>query len=287
VFLPGVALPPELELSADPFSAAEGVDLVVSVVPTQFVRGVAQRFEDALDGNLPLVTATKGFEIETLRRPSQILSEVLGERTICALTGPSHAEEVARGLPASVVAASEDEGVAALVQASFGGETFRVYTSSDSAGAEIAGAIKNVIAVAAGIGDGLDLGDNAKAALVTRGVVEMARYGTMHGGRSETFFGLAGIGDLIATCCSKFSRNRAVGEAIGRGRTLQEILAESTSVAEGVWTTQALFGPESEVSVDMPIAEQVYEVLYEGKDPRAAVSALMQRAPVEEMRGLA
>ena len=286
-FLPGIEFPDVLEVSADPFGAAEGIDLAVIVVPTQFLRGVAMRFEDALPGSLPLVTASKGLEIETFRTPSQILREVLGERPICVLSGPSHAEEVARGLPASVVAACEDLEFARRVQLAFNCESFRVYTQGDAFGAELAAALKNVIAIAAGISDGLELGDNAKSALLTRGIVEVARFGKVHGAKASTFFGLAGIGDLITTCTSKHSRNRAVGEQIGRGRSLEEILGEMDMVAEGVWTTKALFGPQSELGeVPMPIAEQVHAVLFEGKDPREAVLDLMRREPIGEMDGL-
>jgi len=286
-FLPGVELPDNLEFHADPFAAADGADLVVSVVPTQFVRRVVYKFEDAIPGSLPLVTASKGLEIDTFRSPSQIIKRVLGERPVCVLTGPSHAEEVARGLPASVVVGCEDRAWARKVQAAFNSDSFRVYTHDDAIGAELAGALKNVIAVAAGICDGLELGDNAKSALLTRGVVEMARFGKEHGGQAATFFGLAGIGDLITTCCSMHSRNRAVGEAIGRGKTLQEVLDGMESVAEGVWTTKALFGPEVEHGdVTMPIAEQVHAILFENKNPRDAVLELMRREPTEEMDGL-
>ena len=286
-FLPGVPLPESLAISADPYSAAEDVTLVISAVPTQFLRSVAGRFEDALPGEVPLVSATKGLEVETLLSPSQILRDVLGEREICILTGPSHAEEVARGLPATVVASSSDKELALAVQTALNGETLRVYTHSDPVGAELAGALKNVIALAAGISDGLGLGDNAKAALLTRGMMEMARYGVSRGGRLETFFGLAGIGDLVTTCCSKHSRNRSVGEAIGRGETLQAVLSRMNMVAEGVWTTKALFGPEATTEgVSMPIAEQVHAVLFENKSPRDAVLDLMRREPSEEMKGL-
>lgn len=286
-FLPGVAFPDNLVTTADTFSAAEGADLVVSVVPTQYVSQVALRFEDALKGDMPVVTASKGLEIDTFRSPSQILRRILGERSICVLTGPSHAEEVAHDLPASVVAGCEDLEFAAKVQGAFNSDAFRVYTSPDGYGAELAGALKNVIALAAGICDGLELGDNAKSALLTRGIVEMARFGKARGADVRTFFGLAGFGDLVTTCCSKHSRNRAVGEAIGRGKSLQEVLDEMKMVAEGVWTTRALFGPEAAHDpVSMPIAEQVNAVLFEGKDPRTAVDDLMGREPTGEMVGL-
>lgn len=286
-FLPGVELPASVRCSADPHSAAEGVDLVVSVVPTQFLRGVAERFEDALNGTIPIVTATKGIEIETFSTPSRILHDVLGARSLCVLTGPSHAEEVVMGLPASVVAASTDPDLAREVQQVFSCDSFRVYTHGDPLGAELGAALKNVIALAAGISDGLGLGDNAKAALLTRGMLEMARFGRTRGAQSETFFGLAGMGDLITTCCSKHSRNRAVGEAIGRGESLEEVLGRMEMVAEGVWTTKALFGPEAELGeVPLPIAEQVHAVLFEKKDPRTAVLDLMRREPTGELDAL-
>jgi glycerol-3-phosphate dehydrogenase (NAD(P)+) len=186
-----------------------------------------------------------------------------------------------------VVAASTDAEVARFAQAAFNGESFRVYTSTDMLGVELGGALKNVIAIAAGISDGLGLGDNAKAALITRGMVEMARAGVARGARMETFFGLAGIGDLVTTCCSRHSRNRAVGEAIGRGESLESLLARMKMVAEGVWTTKALFGPESDLAgVSMPIAAEVHAVLFERKDPRTAVADLMRREPAPEMKGL-
>jgi len=286
-YLPGVRLPAGIEVTADPFAAAAGVELAISVVPTQFLRSVATTFEDALAGDVPLASATKGIEIETFRTPSEILLEVLGRRPMVVLSGPSHAEEVARGLPASIVAASDDRTLAARVQETLSCDSFRVYTHDDPKGAELGGALKNVIALAAGISDGLELGDNAKAALVTRGIVEMARFGKAHGARPGTFFGLAGIGDLATTCYSHHSRNRNVGEAIGRGKRLEEILQEMKMVAEGVWTTRALFGPESEArGIPMPIAEQVHAVLFEGKDPRQGVTELMRRQPTGEMEGL-
>ena len=287
-FLPGVDLDQQhLSFSADPFTSAEGAQLVVSVVPTQFVRDVASRFEDALK-SLPIVSASKGLEMETFRTPTQIYTQVLGERPVAVLTGPSHAEEVARGLPASVVCASADEALAVSVQRAMNSDYLRVYTGDDLVGAELGGALKNVIALAAGISDGLQLGDNAKAALVTRGMVEMARFGVSRGAKAETFFGLAGIGDLVTTCCSQHSRNRHVGEEIGRGRKLPEILAGMTAVAEGVWTTKALFGPDVEFEdISLPIAEQVHAVLFDGKDPREGVLDLMRREPTSEMNGLA
>ena len=287
-YLPGIELPPGLCLSADPSTAVKDAQVLVSCVPTQFLRAVMERFEEWLPSSVPVVSATKGLEIETLKRPTEVLEEVLGLRGMCVLTGPSHAEEVARGLPATVVAASSDPALARATQSLFNSEGLRVYTSTDPIGAELGGALKNVIAIAAGISDGLGLGDNAKAALLTRGMAEMARYGESRGARRDTFFGLAGIGDLATTCYSKYSRNRALGEKIGQGKQLQEILSTMTMVAEGVWTTKALFGPEAELgNVDMPIASEVHAVLFEGKDPRSAVLDLMRREPTAETKGRA
>ena len=263
-FLPGVALPESLAISADPWGAAEAASFVVSVVPTQFLRSVAERFQEVLPADVPLVTATKGLEIETFRTPGEILLEVLGERPLCVLTGPSHAEEVAAGKPASLVAASSNRDFARDVQRAFTSESFRVYVGGDSVGAE-----------------------NAKAALLTRGMVEMARFGVARGAQADTFFGLAGFGDLVTTCCSPHSRNRAVGERIGRGQTLREILEEMDMVAEGVWTTKALFGPNVDTGdFSLPIAEQVHAILFEDKPARAAVLDLMRREVAGEMDGV-
>jgi len=286
-FLAGHHLPSGITITADPHRAAAGADLVFSVVPTQYLRAVAQRFEDAISGSVPIVSATKGLEIETFKTPSQIWLEVLGERPICVLTGPSHAEEVVALKPAAVLAASTNLALAQRVQVALSSASFRVYTHDDPYGAELAGALKNVIAIAAGICDGLDLGDNAKAALVTRGMVEIARFGRERGASPKTFFGLAGIGDLVTTCFSRHSRNRSVGEAIGRGEKLESILTGMQMVAEGVWTAKALFGPEADLGeTQMPIAEQVHAVLFDGKDPREAVTDLMNRAPTAEMDSL-
>jgi glycerol-3-phosphate dehydrogenase (NAD(P)+) len=203
------------------------------------------------------------------------------------LTGPTHAEEVARKQPASVLAASRDPALAERVQELFSCDYFRVYSSDDPLGAELGGALKNVIAIAAGICDGLGLGDNAKSALLTRGMFEMARFGVSMGARPYTFFGLAGFGDLVTTCCSPHSRNRAVGERIGAGEKLDDILGETKMVSEGVWTTKALFESEAKPrELLLPIAEQVHAILFEGKDPRQGVSDLMSRAPVSETEGL-
>ena len=281
-FLPGVPIPAGLTVTGDAAEALEGAALAVSAVPTQFVRPTWRAVARALPPRVPIVSVSKGLELRTLRRPSEVLAEVAGRRPLAVLSGPSHAEEVARGMPAAVVAASRSPRLAREVQALFSTERFRVYRSADVAGVEIAGAAKNVVAVAAGICDGLGLGDNAKAALVTRGAVEIARLGAALGARASTFHGLAGVGDLIVTCASRHGRNRAVGERLGRGESLDSVLAGMEMVAEGVPTTRALVRLARRAGVEMPIAAEVERVLFRGKDPRRALTDLMLRAPKSE-----
>jgi glycerol-3-phosphate dehydrogenase (NAD(P)+) len=225
----------------------------------------------------------KGVEQKTLKRPSEIINELLGARRICVLSGPSHAEEVARRLPACVVAASHNQRLAQEVQQVFMNDRLRVYTHNDVPGVELGGALKNIIAIAAGICEGLKLGDNARAALMSRGMIEMGRLGVALGARKSTFFGLAGIGDLITTCVSRYGRNREVGLRIARGETLTEILKRMEQVAEGVWTTRAVVQLARRYQLDMPITQEVYKVLYKGKPPLEAMQALMQRAPKSEL----
>lgn len=283
-FLPGVPLPADLRITASVREALEGVQMVLEAVPSRYLRRTLGRLRAAWPGGLPMVSCTKGVEIRTLKRPTEVITEVLGVKRVAALSGPSHAEEVARGLPASVVAASRHRAVAEAVQQLLSGPTFRVYTSTDVVGVELGGAVKNIIALAAGICDGLGLGDNAKAALMTRGMVEIARLGVALGAQHKTFSGLSGIGDLITTCISPYSRNRAVGEAIGRGRSLDEVTQEMEMVAEGVDTVRAVRRLARRLQVEMPITEQVYEVLFRGKDPLRAVTDLMLRRPKPEHR---
>ena len=230
-----------------------------------------------------LVSLTKGIETETLLRPSEILGEVLGGSKIAVLSGPSISFEVARNLPTTVVAASRDASFANEVQNIFTTENFRVYTTDDLAGVELGGALKNIIAIAAGIADGLGLGVNTKAALLTRGLVEIIRLGVKAGARKETFFGLSGLGDLTTTCMSKHSRNRKVGEEIGGGKKLKDILTESEMVPEGVTTTRSAYELSKKFAIEMPITEKIYEVLYKNKEPKAAVAELMKRSLKAEL----
>lgn len=276
-YLPGVALPPELLLTSDAAEASRGASMLVSAVPTQFLRPTMARLAASIPAGVPVVSVSKGVENRTLERPTQILLETLGPRSVGVLSGPSHAEEVARGLPASVVAASPDAAFAARVQRVFSGGTFRVYAADDVAGVELAAAMKNVIAIAAGACDGLGLGDNAKAALITRGNAEIARLGRALGAKAETFSGLAGIGDLITTCVSRHGRNRAVGERLGHGERIEDILKSMVQVAEGVRTAESIVDLAARHGVEMPICEQVHAMLFRGQRPRDALAALMTR----------
>jgi glycerol-3-phosphate dehydrogenase (NAD(P)+) len=281
-YLPGVEVPAAILVTGDAAEAFAGAGLVVSAVPAQFVRATWTPLAPLLPRRVPVCSVTKGIEIATLERPTQILAEVLGPRPLAVLSGPSHAEEVSAGLPCAVVAASRSPALALAVQHLFSTDRFRVYRLRDVVGVEFAGAAKNVVAIAAGICDGLGLGDNSKAALITRGAVEMARLGRAVGARRATFQGLAGIGDLIVTCVSRHGRNRAVGERIGQGERLDDILAGMKMVAEGVGTTKALVGLTRRLGVEMPIAAEVSRVLFDGKDPRRAVTDLMLREPKRE-----
>ena len=282
-FLPGVPIPAEIEITADAAAALLGAELAVSAIPTQFVRGTVGRLAGSIPAGCLVVSASKGLERGTLLRASQVLAEVAPGRRVCVLSGPSHAEEVARGLPASVVAAAADAADAERVQALLMGPALRIYTSTDVAGVELGAALKNVIALAAGCADGLGLGDNAKAALITRGLVELTRLGVELGAEAATFTGLSGLGDLVVTCTSLHSRNRRVGERLGRGEKLSDILAGMQQVAEGVATAEAILQLAAKHGVELPIAGSVARVIA-GADPKAEVRALMTRAPKAEDR---
>jgi glycerol-3-phosphate dehydrogenase (NAD(P)+) len=280
--LPGVPIPPSVLLTADVAEAVAGADLIVFAVPTVHLRATATRVAPALPRGCPQLSLAKGLEVETFCRPTDILRQVSGAERVAVLSGPSHAEEVSRGLPTSVVVASADLELARWIQRGFSTDRFRVYTNLDVVGVELAGALKNVIGIAAGISDGLGFGDNAKAALMTRGVVEMARFGVALGAEPQTFNGLAGIGDLITTCVSRHGRNRHVGESLARGEKLPQILARLTMVAEGVYTARSVHERARKMGIAMPLTDEVYRVLYEDKDPLAAVNDLMLREPTSE-----
>lgn len=280
--LPGIAIPPQIQITHNVEDALRGAEFLVVAIPSKFLRESLEGLSPHLTGNRPVISVVKGLEIDTLLRPSQIIAETIGSRAVIALSGPSHAEEIARRLPASVVAASGDVKLAKRVQELFSTDRFRVYTNQDLIGAELAGALKNVIGIAAGICDGLGYGDNAKSALLTRGIVEITRFGVALGAEPETFQGLAGIGDLITTCVSKFGRNRLVGERLGKGESLQQILSTMEAVAEGVSTTNAVYHLAEQKGIDMPITSEVYAVLFEGKSPKEATNTLMSRPTREE-----
>jgi glycerol-3-phosphate dehydrogenase (NAD(P)+) len=282
--LPGVRVPNAVKLTANDSECLDGATMIVSAVPTQYMRGVWERLARYLPkGEVATVSVAKGIENGTLLRPTQIIGDVVkggvvNEKVkLAALSGPNIAGELARYLPGTAVAASEDEDVARRVQAAFSTQWFRVYTNSDVVGVELAGAMKNVIAIAAGILDGLAAGNNAKAALVTRGLVEITRLGVAMEAKESTFAGLAGLGDLMTTCVSPEGRNRRVGEMIGKGKKLKEILASMASVAEGVPTTKSVMELAKRYRVEMPITEAVGQVLFEEKDPIRAISDLMMR----------
>jgi glycerol-3-phosphate dehydrogenase (NAD(P)+) len=280
--LPGIPIPPQVQITADIEQALEGAELLVAAIPSQYLRTSLEQLAKHLTRNRPVISVVKGMENETFLRPSQIIEETIGSRAVAALSGPSHAEEIARRLPASVVAASGDISLARQVQEMFSTDRFRVYTNADLIGVELAGALKNIIGIAAGICDGLGYGDNAKAALMTRGIVEISRFGVALGAEPETFSGLAGVGDVITTCISPYGRNRQVGERLGRGETLEQILKTMDAVAEGVSTTRAVHHLAEQKGIDMPITAEVYAVLFENKPAVEATDSLMSRPPREE-----
>ncbi|MBI3333659.1 MAG: NAD(P)-dependent glycerol-3-phosphate dehydrogenase [Candidatus Omnitrophica bacterium] len=281
-FLPGVAIPDGVALTSELAEALAGPEAVVVAVPSQYLRQVLQRAAADSWGRAQVISVVKGIEPDTLLRMSQLIRALVPAKRLAVLSGPSISYEVARGIPTTVVAASEDPALAREVQALFSTERFRVYTSTDVVGVELGGALKNVIAIACGAADGLGFGTNTKAALMTRGLVEMARLGAAMGAKGETFSGLSGLGDLITTCFSPHSRNRRVGEEVGKGRPMAEVTQGMAQVAEGVTTARSAQALARKHRVDMPIAAAVVQVLYEGKSPKEAVRELMLRDPKPE-----
>jgi glycerol-3-phosphate dehydrogenase (NAD(P)+) len=274
--LPGVTIPESVTITGDPGEAVESADAWVIAIPTAFLRDAVSQFRGMAGAGVRAVSLTKGIESTTFARPSEIVSDTLGGRQVAVLSGPSHAEEVARGMPTSVVVAASDAELAGWAQREFGTDRFRVYTNGDPVGVELAGALKNVIGIAAGVCDGLGLGDNSKAALLTRGLVEMTRFGVAHGAEPATFAGLAGMGDLITTCFSRHGRNRMVGERLACGGDPTAVLA-GPQVAEGVNTSRSVNERCRQMRVDVPIMAAVYAIVHEGKPPAAAVQELMTR----------
>ncbi|WP_027175686.1 NAD(P)H-dependent glycerol-3-phosphate dehydrogenase [Desulfovibrio aminophilus] len=283
-FLPGVKLCPELTAHGDPAAALQGAEAVLVVIPSQFLR----RSLESLRGHLPerpvIVCASKGIEMDTLEPMSVVVKEALAGLSprYAVLSGPSFAFEVARGMPTSVTLGCADRELGRELREAFSTPSFRVYTSTDYRGVELGGAVKNVMAIAAGIADGLGFGHDARAALITRGLAEMSRLGVAMGARAKTFMGLSGMGDLVLTCTGDLSRNRQVGLKLGQGMKLSEIMAGTRTVAEGVKTTEAMHALAKKLGVELPITEQVHRILHEDRPPAQAVKELMTRSLKDE-----
>lgn len=275
--LPGVKLPEDTVFTTDDREAVEGKDLLVMAVASAFTRETSKRLSSLVAPGQRILNVAKGIEEHTVMTLSQIIGQEISQADVAVMSGPSHAEEVGRGVPTTIVVGAKSKATAEYIQNLFMNEVFRVYISPDILGMELGGSLKNVVALAAGIADGLGYGDNTKAALITRGITEIARLGTAMGGRFETFCGLTGIGDLIVTCASMHSRNRRAGILIGQGKTCEEAMAEVKAVVEGVYSAKAAMELAEKYNVQLPIIEQVNEVLFEGKSPDQAVKELMLR----------
>ena len=275
--LPGVKLSADMEITGDLKSAMEGKAVLVMAVPSVFVRATAHRMKPFYGQGQVIVDVAKGIEEASLKTLSQIIEEEIPDADVAVLSGPSHAEEVSRGIPTTCVIGAHKKATADLLQNIFMSPVFRVYTSPDMLGIELGGSLKNVIALAAGAADGLGYGDNTKAALITRGIAEISRLGTAMGGKMQTFSGLSGIGDLIVTCASMHSRNRRAGILIGKGYSMEEAMKEVNMVVEGVYSAKAALALSKKYQVSMPIVEQVNQVLFEGKPASEAVRDLMLR----------
>lgn len=281
-YLPGVELGNNIQPTGDMEECVRGCDIIVFSVPSHAVSAVIGEIYPAIKPGQRIVSVAKGLDTATLKRLSEVISDRLPKNSVTALSGPSHAEEVGRRVPTTVVAASPDRKAAEYVQDLFMSPNFRVYTNPDIIGVEIGGALKNVIALGAGISDGLGFGDNTKAALMTRGIVEIARLGIAMGAKAATFAGLSGIGDLIVTCTSMHSRNRRAGIQIGEGKSLEEVLGGTRMVVEGVKATQAAYNLSKKFDVVMPITEEIYRVLFENADVKKSVENLMMRTKTHE-----
>jgi glycerol-3-phosphate dehydrogenase (NAD(P)+) len=278
-YLPGVALSPDLAVSPDIAETMRDAECILVAVPSQYIRGLLTEHYHLFPRRPVVVCASKGVENETLKPMSRVVAEALEGKSPCyaILSGPSFAAEVCRQLPTAVSLGCEDRQLAHRIRDIFSTDAFRVYTTPDFKGVELGGAVKNIMAIGAGIADGLGFGHDARAALITRGLAEMSRLGQAMGAQERTFMGLSGMGDLVLTCTGDLSRNRQVGLKLGQGMKLEEILAHMHMVAEGVRTTRSVYGLGREYGIELPITEQVYEVLYKGKDPREAVQELMGR----------
>lgn len=281
-FLPGVPIRKEIKIVTSPEEAVRDAEIVIAAVPSKFVRINMEKFAPYLKENQVIVNVAKGIEDGSLKTLAEVIKECVPQCEVTVLSGPSHAEEVGRGIPTAAVIASKDEGLAKMIQAEFSNPVFRLYTNTDVIGVEIGSAMKNIIALAAGMSDGLGFGDNTKAALMTRGMAEIKRLGVAMGGEEKTFFGLSGIGDLIVTCTSMHSRNRRAGIMLGQGKSLDETLKEVHMVVEGVNSAKAATELAKKYNVSMPITEAVTGVLFEGADVRNAVYSLMMRDMIAE-----
>lgn len=278
-YLPGIKFPDNLNVTSEKENLLKGINYVIFSVPSQVLRGVISSFSSQLTENMILVNTAKGIEVSTGMRLSEVMKdEIIGKyhKNIVVLSGPTHAEEVAIGLPTTIVAAGQKDK-AAEIQELFNTKNFRVYLNEDIVGVEVGAAVKNCLAIGAGIADGMGFGDNTKAALITRGIAEMTRFGRAIGADERTFSGLSGIGDLIVTCASKHSRNRHVGECLGKGERIDEILANMTMVAEGVPTVKAVYEQSKRLGISMPIVEATYNVIYNNASAKNMVEALMER----------
>lgn len=290
-YLPGYTLPESIRFTADDVTAFKDAELILAAIPTQYMRGVWERLAPETPEGVPIASVAKGIENNTLLRPTQIIADVLNDnpdkapRPFATVSGPSVADELARCLPATVCAASDDDAFARSLQETFTTSWFRVYTNPDLLGVELAGATKNVIALAAGILDGLQAGNNAKSALLARGLAEITRLGAAMGARQDSFFGVAGVGDLATTCFSPTGRNRTAGELLGKGRKLEEVLDSVHGVVEGVPTTRSVVALAERYKVEMPITQAVYRILFEKLDPIEAITELMTREAKPERIG--
>jgi glycerol-3-phosphate dehydrogenase (NAD(P)+) len=282
LFLPGLKLPESMRFTAADTCLQGDISWVVSAIPCKFLHPVWKRLAPHVPNSLGIVSITKGIENDTLARPTEIILNALGSRPIAVLSGPNIADELARQLPATSTVASTDEPFAQKVQAAFTAPWLRIYTNTDLIGVELAGATKNVIAIAAGLIDGLGAGDNAKAALLTRGLVEISRLGVAQGAQAETFFGLSGMGDLVTTCVSPKGRNRSFGQALAQGKTLAEVLAEIPGEVEGVNTCRSVHQLAKKCNTEMPITEAVFQILFKNKPIKQAINDLMTRKPKAE-----
>ena len=281
-FLPGIKIPSQIKITSDIKSAAKDKDIIVLAIPSQYTRRILKKIAGNFAKRTIFLSVTKGIEISSSMRMSEVIRAVLGPVSLAVLSGPTIASEVDKEVPTAAVVASPDKRIRKAIQVVFSTKRFRVYTNPDMVGVELGGSLKNVIAIACGVSDGLGFGTNTKAAILTRGVAEISRLGKAMGAKLETFSGISGLGDLVTTCISKQSSNRSVGEMIGKGRTLKEIFRHMQMVAEGVPTAKSAYALSLKYKIDMPIIKEVYHLLYKHKSPHLAVQDLMTRKSKEE-----